>query len=86
MTHWIRGVLGRVMNRLAQRVQTTERGGPSRKVKGVSTVEYALILVAVVAIVGGGVSVLTGDFQKLFDLVGTEIDEGKTAVDGVSVS
>ena len=88
MTHWIRGALGRVMNRLAQRVQTTERGGPSRKIKGVSTVEYALIMVAVVGIAGAGIAMFSDEFKNLFDQVEAEmtgtLDKAKDVDDNIS--
>lgn len=73
MTHWIKRATERVMARFARGAQATERRGPSRKMKGVSTVEYALILVAVVAIVGAVAAVLEGDFKDLADTIGTEI-------------
>ena len=85
MTHWIKSAIERVMARFARKAQTTERRGPSRKMKGVSTVEYALILVAVVGIVGGAITILDTQFQELFTALTTAIDgaEGKaTAADG----
>ena len=80
MTHWMKGVFGCVMNRLARRAPTTERRGSSRKVKGVSTVEYALILVAVVAIVGGGMAALDDEFKALFNQVQDDITAKQNAV------
>lgn len=41
--------------------------------RGVSTVEYALIVVAVVAVVGGGAAVLSGAFGDLFETIETDI-------------
>lgn len=73
MTHWLRSALRRIKERSAQPVPATVRGGPSRKMSGVSTVEYALILVAVVGIVAGGAVMLGGDFQQLFTDLGDEI-------------
>ena len=56
--------------------------------RGVSTVEYALIVVAVVAIVGAAAVVLGGDFANLFDELGSELTkelgEAKKAGDGVT--
>ena len=34
---------------------------------GVSAIEYALIVVAVITLATGGIAVLTGGFQKMFD-------------------
>jgi len=76
MTHWIRSAVRRVMDRSAQTAPATVRGGSSRKkMSGVSTVEYALILVAVVAIVGAAAAILEGDFQTLFTTLGDQITE-----------
>ena len=41
--------------------------------RGVSTVEYALIVVAVVAIVGGAAVMLSGQFETLFRALGTNL-------------
>ncbi|MDD9961691.1 MAG: Flp family type IVb pilin [Gammaproteobacteria bacterium] len=40
---------------------------------GVSTVEYALIVVAVIAIVGVGVASLGGSFNNLFDELASDM-------------
>ena len=40
---------------------------------GVSAVEYALIIVAIVAVVGGGVAILGGGFKDLFEDVSTDM-------------
>ena len=48
---------------------------------GVSAVEYALIIVAIVAVVGGGVTILGGGFKSLFQEVSTEMS---TAVQSVA--
>ena len=74
MTHWIRSAVRRMKDRRAQSAPATARGGSSRKkMSGVSTVEYALILVAVVAIVGAAFAVIEGDLDALFEAVGTEM-------------
>ncbi len=78
MTHWLRSALRRNKERSAQSAPATVRGGPSRKTKGVSTVEYALILVAVVAIVGAGAVVLGGDFKTMFKEIGEEMEASTT--------
>ena len=44
-----------------------------RESSGVSTVEYALIVVAVIAIVGVGVGVLGDSFDALFEDLKTEL-------------
>ena len=44
--------------------------------RAVSTVEYALIIVAVIAIVGGAAAILGDQFQNLFEGLGNEIDDG----------
>lgn len=46
---------------------------------GVSTVEYALITIAVISIVGGSIAILGGSFQDLFDDLGTELDNAQSA-------
>ena len=74
MTRFLKSAIERVMARFARPAQTTERRGPSRKIKGVSTVEYALILVAVVGIVGGAVAVLSTEFDDVFKELKDEID------------
>ena len=78
MTHWLRSVLRRIKDRSAQSAPATVRGGPSRKIKGVSTVEYALILVAVVGIVGGGMAFLGNSFETLFG----ELEDDMVAQEG----
>ena len=45
---------------------------------GVSTVEYALIVVAVIAIVGAGAGVLSGAFTDMFTELKTQIDTVQT--------
>ena len=47
---------------------------------GVSTVEYALIVVAVIAIVGGGMLLLGGNFKTLFKQIGTDMTAQKEAM------
>ena len=44
---------------------------------GVSTVEYALIVVAVIAIVGGGMLLLGDNFKDLFEQIGTDMKAQK---------
>ena len=79
MSHWIRSAVRRVKDRLAQSAPATVRGGPSRKrMSGVSTVEYALIIVAVVGIVGAAVAVLGDDFDTLFSELSTQIADATT--------
>ena len=46
--------------------------------RAVSTVEYALIVVAVIAIVGGAALILGGAFKELFDDLGDEMTDGIT--------
>lgn len=46
-----------------------------RDQSGVSTAEYALILVAVVAIVGAAAALLDTSFTKLFTDLGTQITD-----------
>lgn len=59
--------------------------------RAVSTVEYALIVVAVIAIVGGAAALLGGAFKGLFENLKTEMQtavadtEGKAA-DGMSTT
>ena len=50
-------------------------------VRGVSTVEYALMVVAVIAAVGGVAALLGGAFEDMFDDLSKEIG---TAVDNVT--
>ncbi|MCZ0943925.1 MAG: Flp family type IVb pilin [Gammaproteobacteria bacterium] len=45
---------------------------------GVSTVEYALIVVMVIAIIGGGVTVLSGGFDEMFKELATELKDAQT--------
>ena len=79
MTHWIRSAVRRMKDRRAQSAPTTARGGSSRKkMSGVSTVEYALILVAVVAIVGAGAVMLGGEFDTLFQTLDNELTTATT--------
>ena len=47
---------------------------------GVSAVEYALIVVAVVGIVGGGIAMLSGGVQDIFDSAKTGLSDAKTDV------
>ena len=50
---------------------------------GVSTVEYALIVVAVIAIVGGGMALLGGNFEEMFLQIGDDISETRTEMQSV---
>ena len=52
----------------------------------VSAVEYALIVVAIVALVGGGMAMLTDEFQDIFDAAEQGLTEAKDAVEAVEVS
>ena len=52
--------------------------------RAVSTVEYALITLAVIGIVAGGVATLTGQFDTLFDSLGNRLSEVIASVDGVT--
>ena len=54
--------------------------------RGVSTVEYALIVVAVVAIVGGGAAVLSGTFTDLFDELEQQIKDEQTDLQNIGSS
>ena len=54
--------------------------------RGVSTVEYALIVVAIVAIVGGGATMLSNSFGQLFASLNTEIQDGVTQAASVDPS
>lgn len=47
--------------------------------RGVSTVEYALIVVAIIGIIGAGAAVLGGAFGELFD----NLSDQMTGVDAV---
>ena len=44
--------------------------------RAVSTVEYALIVIAIIAIVGAAAAVLGGAFEDLFDELGNEMTNG----------
>lgn len=50
--------------------------------RGVSTVEYALIVVAVIAIVGAVAATMSDAFNQLFSDLGTEMQDGLTNVEG----
>ena len=63
-------ILGRVLRFLGER-------------SGVSTVEYALIVVAVIAIVGGGMTMLGGNFETMFTEIGNDIAQTRTDMQGV---
>lgn len=41
--------------------------------KGVSTVEYALLVVGIIGIVGVGVAALTGAFTQMFEELSTKL-------------
>ena len=41
----------------------------------VSTVEYALIVIAVIVIVGAGMATLSDQFDTLFDSLGTQLTD-----------
>ena len=45
-----------------------------RETSGVSTVEYALIVVAVIGIVGAGITIIGGGFDALFEELAQEMD------------
>ena len=55
-----------------------------RDTRGVSTVEYALIVVAVIAIVGGGATMLSGSFGTLFTSLNKDMVDGATQVGNVN--
>ena len=80
MTHWLKSALRRMKDRSAQSAPATVRGGSPRKQRGVSTVEYALIMVAVVAIVAAGAAALSGDMSDLFTALGTNIEDAEGAL------
>lgn len=44
-----------------------------RDLKGVSTVEYALLVVGIIGIVGVGVAALTGAFTGMFEALSTQL-------------
>ena len=48
--------------------------------RAVSTVEYALIVIAVIAIVGVAAGLLGGQFKALFNTLGNEIQAGVNTV------
>ena len=48
--------------------------------RGVSTVEYALIVVAIIGIVGVGAGILSGAFTALFEDLSTRMTQGAGAV------
>lgn len=48
--------------------------------RGVSTVEYALIVVAIIGIVGVGAGILGGAFDNLFTDLSTRMTAGAAAV------
>ena len=48
---------------------------------GVSAVEYALIIVAIVAVVGGGVAILGEGFKDLFQDVSTQMQNAASDID-----
>jgi len=50
--------------------------------RGVSTVEYALIVVAVIAIVGAVAATMSDAFTTLFDDLGQGMQDGLTNVEG----
>lgn len=52
--------------------------------RAVSTVEYALIVVAVVGVVGGGAVILSGAFDELFESLEETISETTTEVEGLT--
>ena len=52
----------------------------AKEARGVSTVEYALIVIAVVAIVGVAAALLNQEFKNLFTQLGKEINTGVTTV------
>ena len=61
----------RTQNRVARFAKDT---------RAVSTVEYALIVIAVIAIVGVAAGILGGQFQALFNTLGNELTNGITNV------
>lgn len=60
------------MNSIAKAVMRFLRYIEARS--GVSTVEYALIVVAVIAIVGAAMTLLSGNFTTLFETIGADMD------------
>ena len=53
---------------------------------GVSAVEYALIVVAVVGIVGVGIATLSEEFQAIFDQAELSLTEAKDEVQDLIVT
>lgn len=47
--------------------------------RGVSTIEYALITIAVIGIVGAAVAALGGAFSGLFDTLSDDLDSARSA-------
>ena len=84
MTHWIRSAVRRMKDRRAQSAPATARGGSSRKMSGVSTVEYALILVAVVGLVAAAAAMLGDEFDDLFTSLQTEMTAAETAAENAN--
>ena len=48
----------------------------AKDLRAVSTVEYALIVIAVIAIVGAAAALLGGQFTDLFNTLGNELNKG----------
>ena len=53
---------------------------------GVSAVEYALIVVAVVGLVGAGIAILTPNFQAIFTAAQTEMTDAKTKIENINIT
>ncbi len=49
---------------------------------GVSAIEYALIVVAVVGVVGAGFAILTDEFEDIFESAQTELKEASELTHG----
>ena len=82
MTHWIRGAVRRVLSRLPRSGPATPRSVATlKRMSGVSTVEYALILVAVVAAVAAAGVAMQDSFDDLFGELDTLITDTEGDLD-----
>ena len=87
MTHWIRGAVRRVLGRLPHSGPAVARSVATlKRMSGVSTVEYALILVAVVAAVATAGAAMQGSFDDLFDELDTLITDTEGDLDETTTS
>lgn len=71
----VRGFIGRGVTGVVRYVKES---------RAVSTVEYALIVVAVIAIVGAGALILGDAFDELFDDLTADMDGAADVVDNAA--